>query len=123
MIIVYLSIALVVGSLIYLGYSAFTTLKEAKPAINNLSQSATRVQQQTESIRTEKDELTANQQQLIADIQQKKAAVNSAIKAVKETTQSFKKLVKIKPIAHLQRKDREQLLKWEIRKRSFKSQY
>ncbi|PLR76839.1 DUF948 domain-containing protein [Bacillus sp. V3-13] len=122
MFIIYLSIALVVGSLIYLGYSAFKTFKEAKPAIDKLSQSAARVQKQTDSIRTETDELTTNQQQIVADIQEKKAAVNSAIKAVKETTQSFKKLVKINPIAHLQRKDREQLLKWEIRKRSLKSQ-
>lgn len=104
MFIVYLSIALIVASLVFLGWYAYKTFKETKPAINEVNHTIVRVQQKTNSIKAETTVLTQNQQELMADIEYKKQAVTSTINEAKQTAASVKHLFKIKPFAKVERK-------------------
>ncbi|WP_180955091.1 DUF948 domain-containing protein [Peribacillus deserti] len=85
MVIVYISLAAIVLSLVFLGVYAFKTFKRVKPAINSLSETAARLQQKTDTIKVESTQLTENQQQLMTDIQVKKEAVTSTIENAKQT--------------------------------------
>ncbi|RDU38817.1 DUF948 domain-containing protein [Neobacillus piezotolerans] len=102
--IVYLSIAAVILSLAYLGFAAFKTFKEAKPAINRLNETVARVQQKADTLKVESDQLAKSQQELIADIDYKKEAVTFTADAAKDTLSTFKKLVKIRPSIKLKGK-------------------
>lgn len=89
MIIVYLSIAVIVGALIYLGVTAFKTFKDAKPALNKLQETAARLQAKTEGIKQETNKLTANQQMLVSDIEHKKKAFTQVVETAKQTPKPF----------------------------------
>jgi uncharacterized protein YoxC len=103
MIIVWISIAVIVASLAYLGFVAFKTFKAAKPTIESLQATATRVQAKTNAIKHETDKLTVHQQQLMTDFEEKKKAVNTVIFSVKQTPAVFKNAVIAKPVAALER--------------------
>ncbi|HZG70995.1 MAG TPA: DUF948 domain-containing protein [Chondromyces sp.] len=92
--IVYLSLALVVGSLIYLGYSGYKTYKSAKPKIDHITEVANRMQQRTQTIKAETDVLTKNQQEIMLDVEEKKEAVQSTVNVAKQTPQTAKQLAK-----------------------------
>ncbi|WP_071458724.1 hypothetical protein [Bacillus massilinigeriensis] len=109
MIIVYLSLALIVGSLGYLGYTAFQVYKKAKPSLHVLNELSTRMAVKTDTIKTETDKLTANQQKLAADFSKKKRAVNTVIFSVKQTASVFKQLVKAKPVTKLEQKQKARM--------------
>ncbi|WP_053366397.1 DUF948 domain-containing protein [Bacillus sp. FJAT-27245] len=102
--IVYLSIAAIILSLGYLGYVAFKAFKEAKPALNRLNETIARVQQKADTLKVESDQLTKSQQELLADIDYKKEAVSFTADAAKDTLATVKKLVKIRPVAKLNRR-------------------
>lgn len=104
MVIVYISLAVIVGSLGYLGFVAFKTFKEAKPSIENLQETAARMQIKTDAIKKETDKLAANQQHIMTDIEYKKTAVNSVVSSAKQTPVAFKGLLKVKPVAALELK-------------------
>ncbi|WP_051348537.1 DUF948 domain-containing protein [Peribacillus kribbensis] len=98
MIIVYISLAVIVLSLVYLGVYAFKTFKAVKPAIDNMSNTAARLQQKTDTIKVETNQLTEHQQQLMTDIQVKKEAVNLTIQSAKDTPKPLIQLWKrLKP--------------------------
>ncbi|WP_174732617.1 DUF948 domain-containing protein [Mesobacillus harenae] len=122
MIIVYLSIALIIGALIYLGITAYKTYKDAKPAIEKLSDTASRVQVQTDTLKVESNKLTENQQQLMNDVDEKKEAVMQTVDAAKQTPKSIKKLVKIKPIARFEHRMRFKQMQIQARKRELRSE-
>jgi uncharacterized protein YoxC len=90
MTIVYISIALVVCALIYLGTSAFRTFKKAQPALQDLQETANRIQKQTEGIQTETTKLTATQQKIMSDVEYKKQTVQTTIEIAKETPETIK---------------------------------
>ncbi|WP_171016708.1 DUF948 domain-containing protein [Pseudalkalibacillus caeni] len=92
MIIVYISIGIVVAALLYLGFSAYNTFKSAKPALNELSETAAKFQKKTEAITEETNRLSKNQQQIKSDIKYKKQAVKYTVDAVKQTPEPFKEL-------------------------------
>ena len=103
MIIVYISIAVIVASLAYLGFVAFKTFKKAKPLIESLQETAARVQVKTNAIKHETDKLTIHQQQLMSDFEKKKKAVNTVVFSVKQTPAVFKNALVAKPVAALER--------------------
>ena len=107
MFIVYISLAVIFGSLVYLGFVAFKTLKAAKPSIENLQVTANRVQSQTDSIKEETDKLSFKQQKLMTDFEKKKKAVNTVVFSVKQTPVEFKNALKFKPVAALERQYKE----------------
>lgn len=92
LIIVYISLAIFAGALIYLGISAFKIYKDSKPAIQNLTETAARLQKQTENIKIQTTELTAHQKEIQQDIQAKKEKVNHVVVQAKQTPKLFKKL-------------------------------
>lgn len=92
MIIVYLSIALVVGSLIYLTFSAVKTFKVTKPVMNRITKTTAMIQAKTEQVKTETDKLTLTQQEITSDVQYKKDTVQGTIESVKRTPQRFKEV-------------------------------
>ena len=101
MIIVWISIAVIVGSLVYLGISALHTFKEAKPTINEIQATVTRIQQQTDSIKYETNRLTATQQAIMSDVEYKKTAINYPINQAKRILPSAKRLWENTPAAKL----------------------
>ncbi|WP_170292790.1 DUF948 domain-containing protein [Metabacillus idriensis] len=90
MAIVYISIALVVCALIYLGVSAFRTFKKAQPALQDLQETANRIQKQTEGIQTETTKLSATQEKIMSDVEYKKQTVQTTIEIAKETPETIK---------------------------------
>lgn len=113
MIIVYLSLALFIGSVAYLGYAAYKTFKEAKPAMNTLNEMAGRLQVRADTLKTETEKLKNSQEELMNDIEGKKKAIQSALFAVKQTPVMFKQLLKIKPVAKLEMKRKARM--WNMR--------
>ena len=109
MMIVYFSLALVVGTLVYFGVSVFKTYKAAKPTIESLTQTAERMQVKADTLKVETNKLKDNQQELAADIDDKKKAINSTVFAVKQTPVIFKQLMKVKPLAEIERR-------WKLRR-------
>ncbi|WP_059170348.1 DUF948 domain-containing protein [Bacillus sp. FJAT-27445] len=102
--IVYMSIAVILLSLAYLGYFAFKTFKEAKPAINRLNETVARVQRQADTLKVESSKLADSQHEITADIEYKKQAVSYTVDSAKSTFASLKKLLKIRPMAKLKRR-------------------
>jgi uncharacterized protein YoxC len=119
MVIVYISLAVIFGSLGYLGFVVFKTLKAAKPSIENLQNTAARVQLKSDAIKQETDKLAANQQQLMTDIEYKKAAVDTVVSSVKQTPVAFKGLMKVKPVAALELTFK--VKQWQQRRRKLSS--
>ncbi|WP_170289374.1 DUF948 domain-containing protein [Metabacillus lacus] len=107
MIIVYLSIALVVGSLIFMGIYAFKTYKQVKPTVNRIINTTTRMKESTDTIKAKANVLAANQQQLIEDIDVKKEKVNFTVKTAKQTPKTLKQFWNINPFAKDRRLQRE----------------
>ncbi|CAH0344705.1 DUF948 domain-containing protein [Bacillus sp. CECT 9360] len=92
MIIVYLSIALIAGSLIYLAFYAVKTFKDTKPVMNRITKTTAMIQAKTDQIKSETDKLTMTQQEITADVQYKKDTVQGTIQAIKFAPTPFKEL-------------------------------
>ncbi|WP_210363982.1 DUF948 domain-containing protein [Bacillus sp. REN3] len=123
MIIVYISLAVIAASLVYLGFTLFKTFKETKPAIEKMQESATRVQAKTNAIKQETDRLTTNQQQLLSDFEEKKTAVNTLVFSVKQTPAIFKGAIKVKPVAELEQIAKARIWNRKRRNTAAQSQY
>lgn len=116
MVIVYISLAIIVASLGYLGYVAYKTYKDAKPTIDSLQETATRVQNKTNAIKEETDSLKFKQQKLMTDFNKKKKAVNTVVFSVKQTPVEFKNALVAKPVGELEQKIKAR--QWNRRQRS-----
>lgn len=123
MVIVYISIAVIVASLAYLGFVAFKTFKAAKPKIESLQETATRVQVKTNAIKHETDKLTIHQQQLMTDFEEKKKAVNTVVFSVKQTPVVFKNALVAKPVAALERQYKARQWKRNRKNRMAQTQF
>ena len=91
MIIVYISIAIVVLSLIYLGYIAVQNSKETKKSLNNLSETAARFQEKVDKINNETTQLTETTSSISASIQTKKESVEGVIKEAKASPRTIQR--------------------------------
>ena len=92
MIIVWISLAVFVLSLIYLGVYAFKTFKNSKPAIENVTGTVARLQAEADQIKSETDHLTEVQQGITKDVQYKKESVQYTVDAAKQTPKPFKEI-------------------------------
>ncbi|MBN8209209.1 DUF948 domain-containing protein [Bacillus sp. NTK071] len=92
MIIVYISIAIVVLSFVYLGYIVVQNLKETKKSLTNLSETAARFQEKVDKINSETNQLTETTSTISNGIQTKKETVQSVIETAKASPEPFKKL-------------------------------
>lgn len=84
MIIVYISLALFIGSIIYLAFFAFKTFKDSKPTIENVTQTVTRIQAKTDQIKSETDQLAMTQQEITEDVEYKKRLSNIRLRRLKK---------------------------------------
>ncbi|MDQ0413978.1 DUF948 domain-containing protein [Mesobacillus stamsii] len=115
MFIVYISIAVILAAIGYLGYVAYKTFKDAKPTIDSLQETVTRVQNKTNAIIEETDSLKFKQQKLMTNFEKKKKAVNTVVFSIKQTPVEFKNALVAKPVAELEQKNKAR--KWK-RKRT-----
>ncbi|RPK14638.1 DUF948 domain-containing protein [Priestia endophytica] len=91
-IILYASIALLVVSIIYLGYTAIKAMKNIKPKVNELNATAERVNERMNGIKTETAVLNDTKDKISEDIQYKKESVNKIIGGAKETLTLLKRV-------------------------------
>lgn len=96
MIIVYISLAVIGGAVLYLLFTAIGLYKNTKPAIERLNAVTVSMQAQMDKIKSETNELTATQQSIQADIAYKKAVFKSILNAAKQTPNIVKKWWNIK---------------------------
>lgn len=90
MIIVYISLALFIGSIIYLAFFAFKTFKDSKPTIENVTETVTRIQAKTDQIKSETDQLAMTQQEINEDVQYKKRPYNIRLMRLKKSLNPLK---------------------------------
>lgn len=90
----WLSLAIVVGALIFLGISAFKTFKSMKPKMDHLKTAQQRIQTETDKIKTETDELKVHQEHIMADVDHAKQAVTLTVNEAKQLPQNAKFLAK-----------------------------
>ena len=116
MFIVYASLALVIGSIAYMGYAVFNTAKAAKPAIHTLNEVAGRMQVKADTLKSEADKLKQTQKRLMDDVNEKKLAINSAVFAVKQTPAIIKGIAKTRPVAQLELRRKGRM--WSLGRRT-----
>ncbi|MGE7183828.1 DUF948 domain-containing protein [Peribacillus sp. NPDC006672] len=92
MVIVYISLALFIGSIIYFAFFAFKTFKESKPTIESVAETVSRIQAKTDQIKSETDQLAMTQLEITEDVQYKKEAVLYTVDAAKKTPEPFKNI-------------------------------
>ncbi|EDL62912.1 DUF948 domain-containing protein [Bacillus sp. SG-1] len=92
MIIVYLSIALFVLSIAYLGYEGFKFMKKTKPTLDHLNKTVGSIQQRTQLLQEETNELSTNSQELKEDIDEKKDNIQYTVGEVKQLPKPVKKI-------------------------------
>ncbi len=90
----WLSLAVFVGALIFLGVSALKAFKSLKPKIDYLKAAQERIQTETNKIKSETDELKVHQEHIMADVDHAKQAVTSTLNETKQVPQNAKFLAK-----------------------------
>jgi uncharacterized protein YoxC len=85
MVIVYLSLALVVVSLIGFAISVINSLKLMNGTIEKISKTGAKMQHQSEEIINEQNELTLNLTRIQSDITEKKSKVQDTVRQAKQS--------------------------------------
>lgn len=88
----WISLAVVIGALIYLGISGFGTYKSMKPKIDHLQEVSERLKVKQQAIQSETEKLKATQENIKHDIEEKKEAVMFTVDEAKKTPESIKQL-------------------------------
>lgn len=88
----WISLVIVIGALIYLGVSGFSTYKSMKPKIDHLQAVSERLKTTQEAIQSETEKLKATQDHIKQDIDEKKEAVLFTVDEAKKTPESLKQL-------------------------------
>ena len=101
MIIVWISVGLIVASLVFLGIFAVKTMKESKPVMTKMNATITRIQQQTDTNKMQTDHLSATQAKITEDIEYKKQAVNYPVNEAKQIVPRLKTLWAATPFSSL----------------------
>ncbi|MBP1080297.1 MULTISPECIES: DUF948 domain-containing protein [Bacillus] len=94
MTIVYVSAALIIISLVYLGVSGVKAKKEINTSLNKVQASVGQLQNNIEEIKNEANRLSDAQQKIQLDINLKKEKVNDTVDACKDLGTTFQKLKK-----------------------------
>ncbi|MGE7216296.1 DUF948 domain-containing protein [Priestia koreensis] len=92
MIIVYISIAVIVFAIIYLGIVAVKSLKELKPTLNHLNETSARMQAKVDAIKNETNQLSVTTSKIQQDVAYKKETFQGIITSSKETPKLMKKI-------------------------------
>ncbi|HEY9577363.1 MAG TPA: DUF948 domain-containing protein [Pseudobacillus sp.] len=88
----WISLAIVIGALVYLGISGFSTYKSMKPKIDHLQAVSERLKTKQQAIQEETEKLKVTQENIKQDIEEKKEAVLFTVDAAKRTPESLKQL-------------------------------
>ncbi|MBM7649611.1 uncharacterized protein YoxC [Bacillus ectoiniformans] len=88
----WLSLAIIIGALIYLGISAFGTYKSMKPKIDHLQATSERMQEQQTRIQAEADQLKVHQTKITGTVEQQKENVMFTVEEAKKTPERVKQL-------------------------------
>lgn len=88
----WISLAIVIGALIYLGISAFGTFKSMKPKIDHLKSTTERMQEQQTRIQSEADQLKVHQTKIAENVEQQKEKVMFTVEEAKKTPKRVKQL-------------------------------
>ncbi|MCY7918919.1 DUF948 domain-containing protein [Bacillus vallismortis] len=92
MVIVYISIAVLAISIIFLGVNVIQNKKKIDPALQELTSVTQAMQKQVEGLKNEAQLLTRKQKNIQQDVQMKKAAFQQTAAEVKEVPQAVKKV-------------------------------
>nr|WGD88764.1 DUF948 domain-containing protein [Bacillus subtilis] len=93
MFIVYISLAVLAVSIIFLGVTVIQNKKKMDPALKELSSVTQAMQKQIEGLKTETDLLTQKQKKIQQDVQMKKSAFQqTAMTEVKEVPKAVKEV-------------------------------
>ncbi|WP_339176624.1 DUF948 domain-containing protein [Bacillus sp. PS93] len=92
MIIVYISLAVLAVSIIFLGVTVIQNKKKMDPALKELSSVTQAMQKQIEGLKTETELLTQKQKKLQQDVQMKKSAFQQTAAEVKEIPKAVKEV-------------------------------
>ncbi|MEY8820732.1 MULTISPECIES: DUF948 domain-containing protein [Bacillus] len=92
MIIVYISLAVLAVSIIFLGVTVIQNKKKMDPALKELSSVTQAMQKQIEGLKTETDLLTQKQKKIQQDVQMKKSAFQQTAAEVKEVPKAVKEV-------------------------------
>ncbi|MCY8197951.1 DUF948 domain-containing protein, partial [Bacillus spizizenii] len=88
MVIVYISLAVLAISIIYLGVNVIQNKKKIDPALKELTSVTQAMQKQVEGLKTEAQLLTQKQKKIQQDVQMKKNAFQQTAAEVKEVPQA-----------------------------------
>ena len=92
MVIVYLSIALAVVALIYLGVSAFRTFKAIQPTMKAMSDTAAKLRKKIEGMKKETDHLKDKADKFQHDFKEKKRIIQDTMTNIKWSGEEMKSL-------------------------------
>ncbi|MBU2661339.1 hypothetical protein BHT94_19550 [Bacillus licheniformis] len=92
MVIVYISLAVLVISIIFLGFNVIQNKKKIDPALKELTSVTQAMQKQVEGLKTEAQLLTQKQKKIQQDVQMKKNAFQQTAAEVKEVPQAVKEV-------------------------------
>lgn len=101
MIIVWISVGLIVASLVFLGIFAVRTMKESKPVITKMNATVTRIKQQTDTVKAQTEHLTETQTKITEDMEYKKQAINYPVNEAKQIVPRLKTLWAATPFSDL----------------------
>jgi uncharacterized protein YoxC len=93
--ILYASLILFIGVLIYLDRVAVKTYRSARPKAQHIQAVLKRMREQTEIIQAEAAKLLEHQQKIQEDLEQTKKSVETAVRAAKQTPEAAKKLFSV----------------------------
>ncbi|MGG5776119.1 DUF948 domain-containing protein [Bacillus subtilis] len=92
MIIVYISLAVLAVSIIFLGVTVIQNKKKMDPALKELSSVTQAMQKQIEGLKTETELLTQKQKKIQQEVQMKKSAFQQTAAEVKEVPKAIKEV-------------------------------
>ncbi|TYS11585.1 DUF948 domain-containing protein [Bacillus subtilis] len=92
MVIVYISLAVLAISIIFLGINVIQNKKKIDPALKELTSVTHAMQRQVKGLKTEAQLLTQKQKRIQQDVQMKKNTFQQTAAAVKEVPQAVKEV-------------------------------
>ncbi|KAF1680022.1 DUF948 domain-containing protein [Bacillus sp. SKDU12] len=90
MVIVYISIAVLAVSVIFLGINVLQNKKKFDPALKEITSVTQAMQKQVDALKMEADLLTQKQKRIQQDVQMKKNVIKQTAVEVKEVPQAVK---------------------------------
>ncbi|QIW80217.1 DUF948 domain-containing protein [Bacillus tequilensis] len=92
MVIVYISLAVLAFSIIFLGVHVIQNKKKLDPTLKELTSVTQDMQKQIEGLKTEAQLLTQKQKRIQHDVQMKKSTFQQTVAEVKEVPQAVKEV-------------------------------